>query len=61
MLRQWRRCSVTSTLSDVLDELRAAVDALNRGDAEPFIALLDDNTEWRGVGHGHLWWKQEPS
>jgi hypothetical protein len=45
----------------VIDELRAAVDALNDGDVGPFIALLDDECEWRAVPHGHLWWKNTPS
>ena len=45
----------------VIDELQAAVDALNNGDVEPFIALLDENSEWRGITRGHLWWKHAPS
>ena len=45
----------------VIDELRAAVDALNDGDVEPFIALMDENSEWRGITRGHLWWKHAPS
>ena len=45
----------------VIDELRAAVAALNNGDVEPFIALVDENSEWRGVTRGHLWWKHAPS
>jgi ketosteroid isomerase-like protein len=45
----------------VIDELRAAVEALNRGDSEPFVALIDDDNEWRGVASGWLWWKHEPS
>jgi hypothetical protein len=45
----------------VLDELRVAVDALNRGDPEPFCALIDEASEWRGIARGHLWWKQVPS
>jgi len=45
----------------VIDELRAAVEALSRGDSEPFVALIDDDSEWRGVASGRLWWKQEPS
>lgn len=45
----------------MIDELRAAVDAFNRGDAEPFLALIGEDSEWRGITHGHLWWKQAPS
>lgn len=45
----------------VIDELRAAVEALNRGDIAPFVALIDKNNEWRGIPHGHLWWKHAPS
>lgn len=45
----------------VIDELRAAADALNRGDPEPFAELIADECEWRGVPHGHLWWKRTPS
>ena len=45
----------------VIEELRAAVDALNSGDVEPFVGLLDENSEWRGITSGHLWWKHAPS
>jgi ketosteroid isomerase-like protein len=45
----------------VIDELRAAVEALDRGDVEPFVALLDENSEWRGITRGRLWWKHTPS
>lgn len=45
----------------VIEELRAAVDALNDGDIEPFVALIDENSEWRGITCGHLWWKHAPS
>jgi len=45
----------------VIDRLRAAAEALNRGDPEPFVALIADDSEWRGVAHGSLWWKQAPS
>jgi ketosteroid isomerase-like protein len=44
----------------VLDQLRAAADALNRGDPEPFVSLIADENEWRGVGRGFLWWKDVP-
>ena len=45
----------------VIDELRAAVDALNAGDIEPFVALIDESSEWRGITRGRLWWKHAPS
>jgi hypothetical protein len=45
----------------VIDELRVAVEALNRGDVEPFVTLIDENSEWRGIASGHLWWKRQPS
>jgi len=45
----------------VIDELRAAADALNNGDPGPFASLFADNVEWRGIPHGHLWWKTTPS
>jgi hypothetical protein len=49
------------TIGFVIDELRVAVEALNQGDVEPFLALLDEDSEWRGLTTGHLWWKQAPS
>lgn len=45
----------------VIDHLQAAADALNRGDPEPFAALFAEDAEWRGLTHGHLWWKRTPS
>jgi hypothetical protein len=45
----------------VIDELRAAAEALNRGDVEPLVSLMSSEMEWRGVSHGRLWWKQTPS
>lgn len=45
----------------MIEHLRAAADALNQGDPEPFVVLLADGAEWRGVPHGHLWWKRTPS
>jgi hypothetical protein len=47
--------------STVIDQLKAATEALNRGDPEPFASLFADDAEWRGVARGHLWWKQTPS
>jgi hypothetical protein len=45
----------------MVEELRAAADALNEGNPEPFAALMASDSEWRGVTHGHLWWKQTPA
>jgi ketosteroid isomerase-like protein len=49
------------TIAAVIDELRVAVEALSQGDLEPFVALIDENSEWRGIASGRLWWKQQPS
>ena len=45
----------------MIDQLRAAAEALNHGDPEPFASLIADENEWRGVSHGHLWWKRTPA
>jgi ketosteroid isomerase-like protein len=45
----------------IIDELRAAAEALLGGDPRPFASLLADDAEWRGVSGGHLWWKRTPS
>ena len=45
----------------MIDELRAAAEALNAGDPEPFVSLFAEDAEWRGVSHGRLWWKRTPS
>ena len=45
----------------MIDELRAAVEALNRGDPGPFASLFAEDAEWRGLSRGHLWWKRTPS
>jgi ketosteroid isomerase-like protein len=45
----------------VIDQLRAAAEALNRGDPEPFASLFAEDAEWRGPSRGHLWWKHTPS
>ena len=33
----------------VIDQLREAAEALNRGDPNPLAALFADNAEWRGI------------
>jgi ketosteroid isomerase-like protein len=40
--------------------LQQSAVAYNRGDVGPFVALLDDDVDWRGVTRGHLWWKRTP-
>jgi ketosteroid isomerase-like protein len=44
----------------VIDRLRAAAAALNERDPEPFARLMADDSEWRGVSRGHLWWRRTP-
>jgi ketosteroid isomerase-like protein len=53
-----RRTSRWHTPRIMIDQLRAAAEALSQGDPEPFASLIADENEWRGVSHGHLWWKQ---
>ena len=45
----------------IIDELRAAAEALNDGDPGPFASMFADDAEWRGVSFGRLWWKHTPS
>jgi hypothetical protein len=45
----------------VIEQLRAAAEAMNRGDPEPFVSLVAEGAEWRGIASGHLWWKHTPS
>jgi len=45
----------------VIDQLRAAAEALDRGDPEPLVSLFAQDAEWRGIPRGHLWWKRTPS
>lgn len=42
----------------MIDRLRAAAKALEEGDPEPFASLIAEESEWRGVPRGHLWWKR---
>jgi len=44
----------------MIEELRAAAEALNHGDPEPLVALISDDMEWRGTTHRHLWRKHTP-
>jgi len=45
----------------VIDQLRAAAEALNEGDPVPFASMFARDAEWRGVSSGRLWWKHTPS
>ena len=47
-------------VEQMIDRLREAAEALNQGDPGPFAALMAKDSEWRGVSHGHLWWKPRP-
>ena len=46
--------------SENVERLRVAADAYSRGDLEPLVGLLDEDVDWRGPAHGHLWWKRMP-
>jgi ketosteroid isomerase-like protein len=48
-------------MSEILPGLADALEAMNRGDVEPAVALLDPNVDWRGRSEGHLWWRRMPS
>jgi ketosteroid isomerase-like protein len=45
----------------MIEQLNAAAEALDRGDPEPFVSLIAEENEWRGVSRGRLWWKQTPT
>ena len=48
-------------MDDILPGLNDALEAMNRGDVEPAVALLDPEVDWRGRPQGHLWWRHVPS
>lgn len=48
-------------MAELLPGLDAALDAMNRGDVEPTVALLDEAVVWRARPQGHLWWKHMAS
>src|SRR4029079_3610309 len=50
-----------AVVDDVLPGLNDALKAINRGDVEPAVDLLDPDVDWRGRPRGHLWWRQTPS
>jgi hypothetical protein len=43
------------------NDIRAAYEAAAASDVEPLVTLLDPSLEWRGVEHGHLWWRTSPA
>jgi ketosteroid isomerase-like protein len=47
-------------MAELLPGLDAALEAINQGDVEPTVALLDEAVEWRARPQGHLWWKHMP-
>jgi ketosteroid isomerase-like protein len=47
-------------VSEILPGIREALAAMNRGDVEPLVSLLDPDVDWRGPSRGHLWWKRTP-
>jgi ketosteroid isomerase-like protein len=48
-------------MDELLPGLTEALEAMNRGDVGPAVALLDTDVDWRGRSDGHLWWKHTPS
>ncbi len=54
------RVSQTRERSTV-DEIRAAYEALSRGDEEPLVALMDSGVEWRGRRSPARFWRPPPS
>ena len=48
-------------MDDILPGLSDALAAMNRGDVEPAVALLDPDVDWRARPQGHLWWRHTPS
>lgn len=44
-----------------VERLEVAVAALNDGDLEPFVGLIDDDMVWTGQPQGWLWWRHTPS
>jgi hypothetical protein len=45
----------------LLDAIRAAYEALNQGDVEPLVALMDRDVEWRGRRTPARFWRPPPS
>jgi hypothetical protein len=47
----------SAILGGVIDQLRAAAEAISLGDPQPFASLFAEDLEWRGVPYGLLRWK----
>jgi ketosteroid isomerase-like protein len=47
-------------MAEILPGITEALEAMNRGDVEPVVSLLDADVDWRGRARGHLWWKHTP-
>lgn len=45
----------------MIEKLRAATDALGRGDPGPFASLFAEDAEWRGIPRGFFLWRHTPS
>jgi hypothetical protein len=43
------------------ESIRTAYEALAERNVEPFVALLDDELEWRGRRSGWRIWRPQPS
>ncbi len=54
------RVTRTSERSTI-DEIRAAYEALSRGDEEPLVALMDPDVVWRGRRSPLQFWRPPPS
>ena len=44
-----------------IDEIRAAYEALSRGDEEPLVALMDPEVVWQGRRSPLRFWRPPPS
>jgi ketosteroid isomerase-like protein len=56
-----RRLTAAYTEAVAIDAIRAAYDALGRGDVEPLVSLMDEEMEWRGRRRGWRFWCPPPS
>jgi ketosteroid isomerase-like protein len=43
------------------EDVQRAYDTAAAGDVEPLVALLHPDLDWRGLEHGHLWWRKAPA
>jgi ketosteroid isomerase-like protein len=54
-------CGENPHMDEILPGLADALEAMNRGNVEPIVALLDSDGDWRGRPRGHLWWRHSLS